>query len=97
MSLAPHINKQYQNAVATDVSPHHLPSTRSRLTPAATGLREPRKTAALLTGTAGMQSQVRAETVDDLISRIQSADDSVRGAAWQGAAWQGAAAIQPLG
>lgn len=96
MSLAPHINKQYQNAVATDVSPHHLPSTHSGLTPAATGLREPRKTAALLTGTAGMQSQVRAETVDDLITRIQSADDSVRGAAWQGAATAGAAAIQPL-
>jgi HEAT repeat protein len=43
-----------------------------------------------------LERQVQVGEVDDLIARIQSADDQVRGAAWQGAASAGAAAIQPL-
>lgn len=37
-----------------------------------------------------------ADTVQDLIARIRSADDNVRGPAWQNAAVAGAEAVQPL-
>jgi len=36
------------------------------------------------------------ETVNELIARIRSKDDKVRGPAWQGAALAGASAVKPL-
>ena len=35
-------------------------------------------------------------SIDKLITDLQSADDAIRGAAWQGAATSGAAAVKPL-
>ena len=37
-----------------------------------------------------------ADPVEDLVARIKSPDDKIRGPAWQGAASAGAAAIKPL-
>ena len=37
-----------------------------------------------------------ADPVDDLVAKIKSPDDKVRGPAWQGAASAGAAAVKPL-
>lgn len=54
------------------------------------------KTAAILAGAVTAREQLQGATVDDLIARIQSDDDKVRGAAWQGSATVGAAAIKPL-
>ncbi len=48
------------------------------------------------TGVAPTGRQAQTTAVNDLITRIQSADDQVRGAAWQEAAKAGAAAIRPL-
>jgi HEAT repeat protein len=41
-------------------------------------------------------TSLAAGSVDDLIAKIKSPDDSVRGPAWQGAATAGAPAIKPL-
>lgn len=54
------------------------------------------QTAAMLTGGVTAHAQLQGAIVDDLIARIQSTDDAVRGAAWQGAATAGASAIKPL-
>ena len=56
------------------------------------------KTASVLAGAASALSSTQAaQGVEDLISRIKSADDKVRGPAWQGAGPAGAPAVQPLG
>ena len=56
------------------------------------------KTAAVTAATALAAASHAAETgsVDDLIAKIKSADDKVRGPAWQGVAPYGAPAIKPL-
>lgn len=56
------------------------------------------KTATLVAGTATMIARVAqsAGSVDDLIARIKSTDDTVRGSAWQNADSHGAPAVQPL-
>jgi HEAT repeat protein len=58
------------------------------------------KTAAALAGTATLLAHTNraadAPAVGELIANIQSADDKVRGPAWQGAGTAGAAAVQPL-
>jgi HEAT repeat protein len=58
------------------------------------------KTTALVNGTAaaiaGASRMAEAASVDDLITRIKSQDDNVRGPAWQGAGPCGAPAVKPL-
>lgn len=58
------------------------------------------KTAAVVTGTAAAMATVsriaEAASVDDLIAKIKSQDDAVRGPAWQSAGPCGAPAVKPL-
>jgi HEAT repeat protein len=58
------------------------------------------QTTSVLAGAAALTAQTSpaAETVsvDELITRIKSADDKIRGPAWQGAARYGARAVRPL-
>lgn len=58
------------------------------------------KTAAIVTGTATVIANTSqaadAGSVDDLIAKIKSPDDKIRGPAWQGAAPAGAPAVKPL-
>lgn len=44
----------------------------------------------------GGSAPAAGATVDDLMARLRSPDDSVRGPAWQGAARHGAPAVRPL-
>lgn len=57
-------------------------------------------TAAIVTGAAalaaGATHAAEAISVDDLVAKIKSADDKVRGPAWQGAGPAGAPAVKPL-
>lgn len=57
------------------------------------------KTSAAALGTAAITASVRAAdaaSVDDLVARIKSADDKVRGPAWQNAGPAGAPAVKAL-
>lgn len=55
------------------------------------------KTTTLLAGAAtALPHAQAAEAVGDLLARIKSADDPIRGPAWQGAGAAGAAAVKPL-
>ena len=58
------------------------------------------KTAAIVTGAATViantSQAAEAGSVDDLIARIKSQDDKIRGPAWQGAGPAGAPAVKPL-
>ena len=48
------------------------------------------------TAVASHAAEQGADSISDLVSRIRSKDDAVRGPAWQGAANAGATAIKPL-
>ena len=58
------------------------------------------KTAAIVTGAATVIANASqaadAGSVDDLIAKIKSQDDKIRGPAWQGAGPAGAPAVKPL-
>jgi HEAT repeat protein len=58
--------------------------------------KELKTTTLLAGGAAALPHAQAADAVNDLIGRIQSADDQIRGPAWQSAGPAGAAAVKPL-